>query len=153
VSFSEFKSKDPFHPQISDCAGDATANGASACGSNNSHTASVAPKPVSTPKPSSGTAPSSSLFTGGSKPATAKVTQATISVNGVASTVSVGRPFPAAAPLFTLVSLTRNAATIGIAGGSYESGAATISVKKGQTLTLMNTADGTRYVLRFVSAA
>ena len=148
VSFSKFKSKDPFHQQISDCGGDST--GASACGSN---TASAAPKAVSTQKPSSGSKPSASLFTGGSKTPAAKVTRATISVNGVASSVTVGRSFPAAAPVFTLVSLTSGAAKIGIAGGSYENGAATISVTKGQAVTLMNTADGTRYVLRFVSAA
>jgi hypothetical protein len=150
VSFSKFKSKDPFHQQISDCGGDSTATGASTCASD---TPTAAPKPVSTPKPSSGSTPSSSLFTGGSKAPAAKVTRATISVNGVASTVNVGRSFPAAAPVFTLVSLTSSAAKIGIAGGSYENGAATISVKKGQAVTLMNTADGTRYVLRFVSAA
>jgi hypothetical protein len=150
VSFSKFKSKDPFHQQISDCGSDSTPTGASACGSN---TASAAPKAVSTQKPSSGSTPSASLFTGGSKTPAAKVTRATISVNGVASSVNVGRSFPAAAPVFTLVSLTNGAAKIGIAGGSYENGAATISVKKGQAVTLMNTADGTRYVLRFVSAA
>jgi len=55
--------------------------------------------------------------------------------------------------VFTLVSLTRSAAKIGIAGGSYENGAATVNLPKGKTVTLMNTADGTRYTLRFVSAA
>jgi hypothetical protein len=150
VSFSKFKSKDPFHQQISDCGGDSTPTGPSACGSN---AASAAPKAVSAQKPSSGSTPSASLFTGGSKTPAAKLTRATISVNGVASSVNVGRSFPAAAPVFTLVSLTSGAAKIGIAGGSYENGAATISVKKGQAVTLMNTADGTRYVLRFVSAA
>jgi hypothetical protein len=67
--------------------------------------------------------------------------------------VAVGGSFPSAAPVFTLVSLTRSAAKIGIAGGSYESGAATVNLPKGKTVTLMNTADGTRYTLRFVSAA
>jgi hypothetical protein len=150
VSFSKFKSKDPFHQQISECGGDTTATGASGCASD---TGSAAPKPVSTQKPSSGNTPSRSLFTGGSQAPAAKVTRATISVNGVTSTVNVGRSFPAAAPVFTLVALTSSAAKIGIAGGSYENGAATISVKKGQTVTLMNTANGTRYVLRFLSAA
>jgi hypothetical protein len=149
VSFSKFKSKDPFHQQISDCGGNSTATGASTCASD---TPSAAPKPDSTKKPSSGSTPSASLFTGASKPAAAKVTRATISVNGVTSTVNVGRSFPAATPVFTLVSVTSSAAKIGIAGGSYENGVATISVKKGQAVTLMNTADGTRYVLRFVSA-
>jgi hypothetical protein len=150
VSFNKFKSKDPFHQQISECGSDSTATGTDGCASS---APSASPKPVPSQTPSAGTAPSSSLFTGGSKPVGAKVTQATISINGVATTAKVGRSFPAAAPVFTLVSLTRTAATIGIAGGSYESGAATISVKKGQAVTLMNTADGTRYVLRFVSAA
>ena len=52
-----------------------------------------------------------------------------------------------------LVSLTKNAAKISIAGGSLAGGAPTVTVKKGATLTLMNTADGTRYVLRLVSVA
>ena len=84
-------------------------------------------------------------------PATAKVTNATISVNGIANQVSVGSSFPASAPVFTLVSLTPRAAKIGIAGGSYENGAATVTLAKGKTVTLMNTADGMRYVLRLVT--
>jgi hypothetical protein len=55
--------------------------------------------------------------------------------------------------VFTLVSLTQRAAKIGIAGGSYENGAATVTLAKGKTVTLMNTADGTRYVLRLVAVA
>jgi hypothetical protein len=55
--------------------------------------------------------------------------------------------------VFTLVSVTRTAAKIGVAGGSYESGAATVTLAKGKSVTLMNTADGTRYVLRLVSTS
>src|SRR5213076_1413425 len=86
-------------------------------------------------------------------PAAAKVTNATITVNGIANQVSVGSSFPASSPVFTLVSLTPRAAKIGIAGGNYENGAATITLAKGKTLTLMNTADGTRYVLRLVTVS
>ena len=142
VSFSKFKSKDPFHQQISDCA---------AAGCPSSGKTSTSSNPASTPSPSSGNRPSSLLT--GAKPVAAKVTQATISVNGIASTVAVGGSFPSAPPVFTLASLTRSAAKIGIAGGSYENGAATVNLPKGKTVTLMNTADGTRYTLRFVSAA
>ena len=141
VSFSKFKSKDPFHQQISDCA-------AAGCASSTTPTSS---KPASAQNPSSSNGPSSLLT--GAKPVAAKVTQATISVNGIASTVAVGGSFPSAPPVFTLVSLTRSGAKIGIAGGSYENGAATANLPKGKTVTLMNTADGTRYTLRFVSAA
>jgi hypothetical protein len=55
--------------------------------------------------------------------------------------------------VFILVSLTRTAAKIGIAGGSYETGAATVTLTQGKSVTLMNTADGTRYVLRLISTA
>jgi hypothetical protein len=82
-----------------------------------------------------------------------KAKQATISVNGIAGTVTVGGSFPTSAPVFTLVSLTRASAKIGIAGGSYENGAATVTLVKGKTVTLMNTADGARYTLRLLSAA
>ena len=150
VSFSKFKSKDPFHQQISDCTAESSASGASGCGSS---TTSASSKPASTQEPGSSSVPSSLVVTGGSKPIAAKVTQATISVNGVAGAVAVGGAFPASAPVFKLVSLTRTSAKIGIAGGSYESGAATVTLVKGKTVTLMNTADGTRYTLRLVSTA
>jgi hypothetical protein len=52
--------------------------------------------------------------------------------------------------VFTLVSLTTNSARIGIAGGSYENGASTVTLRKGKTVTLVNTADGARYALRLV---
>jgi Tfp pilus assembly protein PilO len=151
VSFSKFKSKDPFHQQISDCGGDSTPTGPSACGSN---AASAAPKAVSAQKPSSGSTPSASLFTGGSKTPAAKAhagddlrqrrreqRQRRALIPGCRTGV-YARPPSRAAPRRS-----------GSPGGSYENGAATISVKKGQAVTLMNTADGTRYVLRFVSAA
>jgi hypothetical protein len=68
-----------------------------------------------------------------------------IAVNGVQEQVNVAADFPAASPTFHLVSLTQTTAKIAIAGGSYASGAATITLKVGKAITLMNTADGTRY--------
>jgi hypothetical protein len=145
VSFSKFKSKDPFHQQISDCTA-----GTSGCGSS---TSSASSKPASPQKPGSSSARSSLVVTSGSKPIAVKAKQATISVNGIAGTVTVGGSFPTSAPVFTLVSLTSTSAKIGIAGGSYENGAATVTLVKGKTVTLMNTADGARYSLRLLSAA
>jgi hypothetical protein len=78
-------------------------------------------------------------------------TTASISVNGVAETLSVGVDFPVAAPIFHLVALTATSAKIAIVGGSYADGAATITLKKGKTLTLENTSDGSRYVLRLIA--
>ena len=51
------------------------------------------------------------------------------------------------------ISLTKTTAKIGIAGGSLEGKKQTVTLKKGVPLTLMNTADGTRYVLRLVSVS
>jgi len=42
---------------------------------------------------------------------------------------------------------------IGIANGSYSSGAHTVSLTLGRTLTLVDTADGIRYKIRLLSAS
>jgi hypothetical protein len=74
-------------------------------------------------------------------------------VNGAPESVQVAGTFPATDPYFKLVSLTKKGAKISIAGGSLENGAPTVTLTKNKALTLMNTADGTRYVLRLVSAS
>ena len=143
VSFSKFKSKDPFHQQIATECLSAAASGDCAARAGSARPAS---------KTSAGST-ASALITGSPKPVAVKAATARISVNGTGNNVTVGSSFPAGAPVFTLVSLTSSGAKIGIAGGSYENGAPTVSLKKGGTVTLMNTADGTRYVLRFVATA
>jgi hypothetical protein len=136
ISFSHFKSKDPFKQQMSAASGGAASTPSSV-------TAGVS---VAKPGSSNGT-------TATSPSTSAKATTAVITLNGSASTVKVASAFPAGAPVFTLVSLTRLAAKVAISGGSYENGAATVTLPKGKTVTLMNTADGTRYALRLVATA
>jgi hypothetical protein len=140
ASFSRFESKDPFQQQVdqSDPA-PATAAPSSrpASGSASATTAS----------PSSGSrssGPTGSGASGGTKPAPGGVV---ISVNGTPMTVAVGSDFPAASPLFHLLSATSTTAKIAIAGGSYSNGAASVSLHVNKPVTLMNTADGTRYRL------
>jgi hypothetical protein len=70
-----------------------------------------------------------------------------ISVNGTSESVSAGSNFPAANPVFQLVSLTNTSAKVAVAGGSYSSGAQTLTLKVNKPVTLVNTADGTRYTL------
>jgi len=82
-----------------------------------------------------------------------KPSSADISVNGNTESVAVRANFPASNPTFLLVSLTKSSAKVSIAGGSLEGGKQTVTLKKGVSLTLMNTADGTRYVLRLVSVS
>ena len=142
LAFSRFRSKDPFTQQIDlECAGD---SGGCSTGSTATTTQTSSGKES---KPSS--KKTSTPPTGGVT--VAKPTSAEISVNGNTESVAVGAEFPASSPTFVLVSLTKNSAKIGIAGGSLEGSKQTVTLKKGVPLTLMNTADGTRYVLRLVS--
>jgi hypothetical protein len=136
LSFDRFSSKDPFVQQAdtTDCG-----SGAPAC-------TPATPPPAKTkkkqPKPTVPTTPT--------QPAPAP-TGARISVNGTSELVAVGKTFPSSDPVFRLVSLTRTTAKIGIAGGSLSTGDATATLTKGKKVTLMNTADGTRYELVLVS--
>jgi hypothetical protein len=133
TSFSRFASKDPFAQQISD---EKSSSSSSSSGGSSKSSGGAKKSPSN----SGGTAPT---------PGTA-----VISVNGTLYTVAVGSDFPEASatdpsvvPLFHLVSVTAHSAKISIAGGSYSSGAATVTLLENKPVTLMNTADGTRYRL------
>ena len=68
-------------------------------------------------------------------------------MNGTEESVSAGADFPAANPIFQLNSVTATTAKVSIAGGSYASGQATLTLKVNKPVTLVNTADGTQYTL------
>jgi hypothetical protein len=126
ASFSRFTSKDPFAQQLSDTpsseSSPASSGGSSSGGAAGSGVPSV---PGNPPAPGS----------------------AVISVNGTLSSVATGTDFPQPTPIFHLVSVTAHSAKISIAGGSYATGAKTITLRENRPVTLMNTADGTRYTL------
>lgn len=131
ASFSRFASKDPFAQQLKDDKTDSSSTGSS-----------------SSPGASS---PESIPSIPGNEPAPGS---AVISVNGTLYTVTVGDDFPEASamdptlvPLFHLVSATAHSAKISVVGGAYANGARTVTLKENKPLTLMNTADGTRYKL------
>ena len=133
ASFSRFASKDPFSQQLSDVQSSSSSSSPSG-GSSGGGAANPGRPGLS------GNAP---------KPGTA-----VISVNGTLYTVATKTDFPqpsaanpAAVPLFHLVSVTAHTATISIAGGSYATGAPTVTLRENKPVTLMNTADGTRYTL------
>ena len=131
ASFSRFASKDPFNQQLSDDKGSSPTSSSSGGGSG-SGTAG------------SGGTSSPPQIPRGSKP---QPGSAVISVNGTLYTVATASDFPQANPLFHLVSVTAHSAKISIAGGTYSSGAATVTLKENKPVTLVNTADGTRYTL------
>ena len=136
TSFSRFASKDPFAQQLSD-----EKLSSSSSSSTSGRSTSIGSTP-SRPRTTGG---------GGTAPGPGS---AVISVNGTLYAVPKGTDFPQASatdpsvvPLFHLVSLTAHSAKVSIVGGSYATGATAITLKENKPVTLMNTADGTRYVL------
>ncbi len=150
LAFGLFRTKDPFVQQLKiGC----TDSDASTCSTSTSSAPSTGTqKPPTIVAPATG---GSSEAPAGNAPAAtpAAPTSAVISVNGSSQSVQVGAQFPSSDPTFTLVSVTTKTAKVGIAGGALESGGATVTLKKNKPLTLMNTADGTRYVLRLLSTS
>jgi hypothetical protein len=138
VFTSTFTSKDPFKQQLSD---------QEAAGGGSSKPAAGTPAAGVTP----GTSPT--LPTLPANTPAVQVISATIAVNGVAEGVNADADFPLATPIFHLVSLTATSARISIAGGSLATGSPTVTLKKGKTITLMNTADGTRYQLTLLATS
>jgi hypothetical protein len=136
-SFSHFAGKDPFVQQVDDTQAAPTAGTTSASASSGS----------------SGSSGSSSAPQTKRSRTLAATGAARISVNGRIQTVRVAGSFPSSNPLFTLVGISHGVARIGIANGSYASGAHTVTLAAGRTLTLVDTADGIRYRIRLVSAA
>lgn len=131
-SFSRFASKDPFAQQLSDEKDSSTAPTDSGSSGSGTEDPGIPDIPGNAPAPGS----------------------AVISVNGTLYTVPVGTDFPQASttdptvvPLFHLVSLTAHTAKISIVGGAYSDGGKTVTLKEKKAVTLMNTADGTRYKL------
>ena len=80
-------------------------------------------------------------------------TEALLATNGVCERVSVNGTFPATENIFRLASIAKDGKSveIGIVGGSFDSGKPTATLKLGNKLTLVNTADGTRYVIELKS--
>ena len=136
-SFSHFSGKDPFVQQVS--ASDITSSPGGSGGSGGASGVI-----------SSGPAP-------GAQTTSARMLARTgvvmLQVNGKTQSVRVGGSFPSSNPLFKLVSVSRGLVRIGIASGSYQSGAQTVSLASGRTLTLVDTADGVRYRIRLLSAS
>lgn len=136
ASFSRFSSKDPFSQQLSDehpatPSSGSTGSGAGS-GSGSGSPTGITSGPTTSPRPGS----------------------AVISVNGVLYTVATNGDFPqassadpSAVPLFHLISLTAHSAKISIVGGSYTSGSPAVTLNENKAVTLVNTADGTRYTL------
>ena len=149
VLSASFKSKDPFRQLIKE-------------GDDESSSSSAAAKPASLKvvpeaKPAEATTEPAPTRFSPNAPAAKKITlpllSATISVNGVREGVDLRADFPEGSPFFHLVKLTKRYAKISISDGSLESGAPTLTLRRGKALTLVNTADGTRYRLVLIATS
>ena len=162
LSFGLFKSKDPFVQQLSSKSPalpsspvrktvttipapkppNPTGVGLTPATTTTTST-STAPTPVN-PVPPAPTTPSTTP----AAPTTAP-TSVPISTNGVCQTVAVNGTFPASEDIFRVVSIAEDGKSIkiGVVGGAYDSGQVTATLKLGEKLTLVNTADGTRYMI------
>jgi hypothetical protein len=169
VRFDTFDSKDPFVQQVSEedaaaasgsTAGASGSTSPSAAGSGSAPSAAAAPttsQGVTVPAGDTGGSTTSSTApatrtTAAVHETSRTVTTAVVEVNGRRQPVRIADSFPKANPTFKLVALNGGVARVGVAGGSYASGAQTVSLQLGHTLTLVNTADGMRYELKLVSA-
>lgn len=131
-SFSRFKTKDPFVPQVRDSssAGPTTSSPSGAPGTAGGTTGS----PGGTSNPPAVAAPP---------------TFATLTVNGRIQKLTLKDAFPKADPIFILVNLKGDTARIGVAGGAFTAGN-TVVIQIGKKVTLMNTTTGQRYVVKLV---
>lgn len=134
ASLTRFTGKDPFVQQVNPNAGtgSSSASTPAAPAESETGTESVASPAVE------------------SSSAAAGANTATIAVNGIEETVSVSNTFPQGNPVFKLVSASDNTAKVGVASGKLKSGAQTVTLTKGEPLTLLNTVDGKRYRLELI---
>ena len=164
VSFSVFQSKNPFAPQVSSTDTGATVTQATTANKPGADVPGSTTTNGSTPTPTTSapgggvvppaqTAPAPTTTTTTTTTTTAQPAQATvaISVNGVVTQVASQGTFPAGSPVFRLVSWAKGTAQIGIVGGSYQTGDATLTLHVGMPITLENQTDSKRYRIELLS--
>jgi hypothetical protein len=179
LNFGLFKSKDPFVPQLSTSPltpsplpapstpttpatpGAGPRVGPPPPAEPNPTTTTVpgslpaGPTPTPIPAPS-GTSPTSTEPTPTTTPAAPPPpapTSVAIATNGACETIALNGTFPSGQGIFRLVSIARDgkSAKVGVVGGAFDSGQPVAMLKLGEKLTLVNTADGTRYVIVLLS--
>ena len=141
LSYSLFKAKDPFVPQVSEIP------------VTQSPTTTAAPtETASGSSTSTASTGASASTTDSAAPSTsAKPTYATIEVNGRAQKLALKDKFPKATPTFVLVKLSSSGAKIGVAGGSFKSGKL-LGLPLGKQVALVDAATGKRSTLKLVYA-
>jgi hypothetical protein len=142
VSFSRFESKDPFQQQVKTTVGDGGASAGQGDGGGDGDAAEEPDGMLDTDSDGGKAAPAPGPGAAG------------LSVNGVFESIKVGESFPEAAQMFVLLTVRAKSATIGVSeGGGFSSGGEKLALELGKPVTLVNTADGTRFVVELKSVA
>jgi len=171
LSFGLFKSKDPFVQQLATVAAPTptpvpapvpvpkkTTKPPTSAPTTPTTTVAAAPPVVTEPAPTTPTStvpsptpviPPATSPTAPATPPPASPAGVLISTNGVCEQIAVNGTFPANEDVFRLVEIAKDGKSVKIAvvGGSYDSGQATATAELGKKLTLVNTSDGSRYVI------
>jgi hypothetical protein len=141
TSFSRFGGKDPFVQQVtfSDAPQSSGSGGIGKSAGSSKKSGKKGSSKPDTQKFSVGAQPTASMTV--------------ISVNGARQALTAGARFPAADPVFVLVSedQKKKSVVVGIAGGAYTSGSRTTKLVVGKALVLVNTTTGARYKLVLVA--
>ena len=90
--------------------------------------------------------------TTGDAPETTTLTSATIEVHGRSETVTVNGTFPAADPIFQLVSVSASQVVLSLTSGEFESGEANVQLAVGEQVELVGD-DGSTYTVTVVSVS
>jgi hypothetical protein len=161
VLSASFETKDPFKQLVDDSpatAATATAPAAETAKAPAAAKPVAEPKVVPTSQPAAAPTPAATPATpAATHPAVQKIVlpllSAVISVNGTRAGVGLKQEFPAKAPMFHLLKLTKKTAKVSVVGGGLAGGRQTLTLRRGKPLTLVNTADGTRFRLVLVSTS
>lgn len=156
VSFSVFQTKNPFRPQVTDSS---VSSGAASTPTTTTPSTTITTPASTTPASTTPTTmavtpttpASGSVVPSSPAPSTPVTPTVALKVNGKVSRVGSQGTFPAGTPVFRLVSFTSDTAQIGIVGGSYATGDATLTLHVGKPLTLQNTSNGKTYRLELIS--
>jgi hypothetical protein len=150
VTFEVFQTKNPFVPQVKS-GGPTPPDISGPLGTDTGANAPTTTTPTSTtPNTAAPSAGGTGTTPTSTTPIVPPVPAVTLMVNGVTSHVAVDGTFPTGTPVFRLISYQSGTAQIGIVGGSYAQGGATLTLQVGQPVTLQNTTDGKQYKLELL---
>lgn len=151
ASLTLFRAKDPFVQLVPDGTSSPTPAASAP---------PPPPKPAPAPKPRPAPKPSPAIFgiVGAStSSATSKnggaLPTARILLNGAPMSVALGHAFPASKPVFRLAGVQASSAMVALVTGALANGTSLLELRKGRSVTLMNTVDHHRYTLKLLASA